>query len=89
MPVKGLRVLDIDWNKKYGPGKFEACADARLAQVLYEYSLDGSSVDNENWFTANVDSGSWNGMIRSKTRKYYVEEDSNGFFTYMDITEEN
>ena len=82
---KGLRVPDIDWNKKYGPGKFEACADARLGQILYGASLDWDIEDCSPY----EDDQTFVGIIESKTRKYYVEEDSNGFFTYLDITEKS
>ena len=85
--IKGLRPTDIDWTRKPGPGKFEGNHDARLAQVLYGYSMDSSDVEEIVSDDSFNNPDLFMGIIRSKVRTYYIEEDSQGFFTYIDITE--
>ena len=60
-------------RKRY-PGKFEACDDDRLADVL-----SGLDCDEE---CGSVDELGWYGLILHRNHGYIVEEDSNGFFTY-------
>lgn len=85
--IKGLRPTGIDWTRKPGPGKFEGNHDARLAQVLYGYSMDSSDVEEIVSDDSFNNPDLFMGIIRSKVRTYYIEEDSQGFFTYIDITE--
>ena len=60
-------------RKRY-PGKFEACDDDRLAEVL-----SGLDCDEE---CGSVDELGWYGLILHRNHGYIVEEDSNGFFCY-------
>jgi hypothetical protein len=58
-------------------GKFEACDDDRLAEVLYSISLDGcdDSCGEAEYF-------GWYGLILHRKHGYVVSEDSQGFFCY-------
>jgi hypothetical protein len=60
-------------RKRY-PGKFEACDDDRLAEVL-------SGLDcNED--CGEADTTGWYGLILHRDHGYIVSEDSQGFFDY-------
>ena len=60
-------------RKRY-PGKFEACDDDRLAEVL-------SGLDcNED--CGEADTTGWYGLILHRDHGYIVSEDSQGFFSY-------
>ena len=63
-------------RKRY-PGKFEACDDDRLAEVLYSISQDGcdDSCGEAEYF-------GWYGLILHRDHGYIVSEDSQGFFDY-------
>jgi len=63
-------------RKRY-PGKFEGCADDRLAEVLYSISQDGcdDSCGEAEYF-------GWYGLILRRGHGYIVSEDSQGFFDY-------
>ena len=60
-------------RKRY-PGKFEACDDDRLADVL-----SGLDCDEE---CGSVDELGWYGLILHRNHGYIVSEDSQGFFDY-------
>ena len=61
-----------------GPGKFEACGDSRLADVLYGITLESGCVEE----IGSVDELGWYGIIENRDHAYIVEEDSQGFFDY-------
>ena len=63
-------------RKRY-PGKFEGCADDRLAEVLYSITMTGC--DEE---VGSVDELGWYGLILHRRHGYIVSEDGNGFFCY-------
>ena len=63
-------------RKRY-PGKFEGCADDRLAEVLYSISQNGCDED-----CGEVDFTGWYGLILHRNHGYIVSEDSQGFFDY-------
>jgi len=63
-------------RKRY-PGKFEGCADDRLAEVLYSISQDGCDED-----CGDVSESGWYGLILHRGHGYIVSEDSQGFFNY-------
>ena len=63
-------------RKRY-PGKFEGCADDRLAEVLYQIAMDGCDSD-----CGDVSESGWYGLILHRGHGYIVSEDSQGFFTY-------
>ena len=63
-------------RKRY-PGKFEGCADDRLAEVLYSISQDGCDED-----CGDVNESGWYGLILHRNHGYIVSEDSQGFFSY-------
>lgn len=65
-----------------GPGKFEGCHDLRLAEALYEVSLDTSWLDEDYGYG---DGGGWFGRIG----RFLVSEDSQGFFDYADYETED
>ena len=60
------------------PGKFEACENQELAEILHNETLESfcteecGSVQDIGWFGLLEHEGSW----------YICEEDENGFFTY-------
>jgi len=60
-------------RKRY-PGKFEGCADDRLAEVLSGLDCDDSCGD--------VNESGWYGLILHRNHGYIVSEDSRGFFDY-------
>ena len=66
-------------RKRY-PGKFEGCADDRLAEVLYSMSTN-SGCDEE---CGNVDALGWFGLIIHRKHGYIVSEDSQGLFDYAE-----
>jgi hypothetical protein len=62
---------------KPGPGKFEGCGDERLAEVLYDITMDGCTAD-----CGDVETTGWFGLIVHRDHGYIVSEDSQGFFDY-------
>ena len=64
-------------RKRY-PGKFEGCGDDRLAEVLYQITMDGCDAD-----CGEADTTGWYGLILHRDHGYIVSEDSNGFFDYV------
>ena len=60
--------------RKRCPGKFEACDDDRLAEVLSGLDCDQSCGD--------VQTTGWYGLILHRDHGYIVSEDSQGFFDY-------
>jgi len=60
-------------RKRY-PGKFEACDDDRLADVLSDLDCDEEC--------GSVDELGWYGLILHRDHGYIVSEDSQGFFDY-------
>jgi hypothetical protein len=64
-------------RKRY-PGKFEGCADDRLAEVLYSISTGGGCTEE----IGSVDELGWFGLIIHRKHAYIVSEDSQGFYDY-------
>lgn len=63
-------------RKRY-PGKFEGCADDRLAEVLYDITMNGCDAD-----CGDAETTGWYGLIIHRNHGYIVSEDSQGFFDY-------
>ena len=60
-------------RKRY-PGKFEACDDDRLAEVLHGIDTNADCGD--------VQTTGWYGLVLHRNHGYIVSEDSQGFFCY-------
>ena len=63
-------------RKRY-PGKFEGCADDRLAKALYDITMCGCDSD-----CGDVSESGWYGLILHRGHGYIVFEDEQGFFGY-------
>lgn len=63
------------------PGKFEGNASTLPAQVLYDVLGDG--METEAFGTVNL--GGYHALIEGKRYSFIVIEDSQGFFTVLDV----
>jgi hypothetical protein len=61
-------------RKRY-PGKFEACDDERLAEVLCGIETDSDC--------GEADTTGWYGLVLHRDHGYVISEDANGFFDYQ------
>jgi hypothetical protein len=67
-------------------GKFEGCADSKLAERLYSITME-SGQDDE---IGDVQTFGWYAIIKNlggigKFKSYIVNEDNYGFFTYTEF----
>ena len=62
------------------PGKFEGNGSRRLAEALYNLTIDGLSTE-----LGDVEGFGWYGLVaRKHGSSYIVHEDSQGFFDYTE-----
>jgi hypothetical protein len=76
-------------GRRPGSGKFAGCADADVAEALYDMTLEGGaneeigSVQELGWYGLLIDTGV-QGVPHA-----IVNEDSDGFFTYQEFQTED
>lgn len=77
-----LELLDDSENAvRPGPGRFEGNEDLRVAEAVWELSLDTAHLDDQ-W--GSIDEGGWSGLIG----RFVVLADPQGFISVEDYDTE-
>jgi hypothetical protein len=77
-----MDIVKIAQNRKgtnmHTPGKYEACADQELAEILHNETLESWCVEE----CGTCQDMGWYGLLEHEGSWYICETDNDGFFTY-------